>query len=442
MKQFQTILLGLFGVFIFIGILFFSGAIKIGEKAPTSQQQLANKTVTVWGVFPRDMVIDAFTDLSQANQMNLVYLEKKEESIDGELSEAIASQRGPDLVLAPHHIILKHQSKFIHIPNDKFNERQYFDLFIDESRFFSLGDGIVAFPLLIDPIIFYYNNVSYSNRGIIYPPKTWQEVADYVVSLTRKSGDETILESGLPLGTFNNVNNVKDIISLLLLQAGNPIVSYINTGDTPGFSSTLLKTTEGQNITIAEYVIRFITQFSDPTQPAYSWNRLSPNALEAFASEQAAQYIGYASEMAIISVLNPSLNFDISLIPQPEGAKAKKTYGRMYGVAIVKASKEQFASFQVALLMKDKDFSEKLLNNILSKMPIAPARKDLLNTPPNTKYGPILYSSAIISTAWFDFDYKYTENILEEMITNITRNIKEPDVSINEADAKLNELLN
>jgi hypothetical protein len=166
------------------------------------------------------------------------------------------------------------------------------------------------------------------------------------------------------------------------------------------------------------------------------------DALDAFASEQAAQYIGYASEIPQIAQTNPSLNFDIAMIPQAEGVKAKRTYGKLYGIAIVKASKEQFAAFQTLNLMKEKDFSEKLLNGVLAKFPIAPARKDLLTTPPPTQYGSIVFNSAIIAAGWFDPNFSETKAIFENMITQVLRNSLDVRDSIEEADARLNDLLN
>lgn len=269
-KQFQVILLGAFGVFIFLGILFFSGAIKIGEKKPTTQQQLVNKSITLWGTLPREVVIDVVTDFSQLNQMNLTYVEKSPESIDREISEAIASQRGPDLVLAPYEVLLKHEGKFVHIPYTSVSDRAYRDVFIDESRIFLLPDGILGFPFLVDPLIFYFNRVSYNNAGLLNPPTTWQQVTDFSAVLTRKSGTETILESGLSLGTFNNIPHAKDLLALFLIQAGNPIVTISTDPNNSGIFSNLLQATPGTNVPIAEYVIQFFTQFSDPLKKSYS----------------------------------------------------------------------------------------------------------------------------------------------------------------------------
>lgn len=439
-NQFQFIVLAVFGVFIFLGILFFSGAIKL----PDSQNKLpplTNKALTVWGTLPRDAVINAINDFAQANQMTINYTEKSPDVIDQNISEAIAAQQGPDIVLAPHEIILKHQSKFVHVPYTTFGDRAYRDLYVDEARLFLMKDGILAFPILLDPMIFYFNRVSYNNVGFLNPPETWQEVSNYAFKLNRRSGTETILESGLPMGVFDNINHAKDIIALLLLQAGNPIVTVSLDPNNQGAASHLLDTPPDVSTPIAQFVIEFFTQFSDPLKKSYTWNRAMPEAIDAFASEQASQYVGFASEIPQISEINPSINFDVAMIPQAEGVKAKRTFGRMYGLAITKASKEQFAAYQTVLLMKDSDFSSKILNGTQALFPIAPMRKDLLTTPPATKEGPIVYNSAVIASGWLDVNYLDTEKIFKDMITQVVRNSLDVRSAIEEAHARMSDLL-
>lgn len=438
-NQFQFIMLAVFGIFIFIGILFFSGAIKLPGSTP-KVPPLTNKSLTIWGTLPREAVNDAINSFAQTNQMTLTYVEKTPDAIDINISEAIAAQQGPDIVLAPHEILLKHQSKFVHVPYTTFGDRAYRDLYVDEARLFLYPDGILAFPLMIDPIIFYFNRVSYNNVAFLNPPTTWQEVSNYALKLNRKSGTETILESGLPMGTFNNIAHAKDILALLLLQAGNPIVTVSTDPNNKDVTSNLLDSAPN-GTPIAQYVVEFFTQFSDPLKTAYSWNRAMPEALDAFASEQAAQYIGFASEMPQIAEINPSINFDVAVIPQAEGVKAKKTFGRMYGLAITKASKEQFAAYQTVLLMKDQDFSSKILNTTQALFPIAPVRKDLLVTPPATKEGPVVYSSAVIASGWLDVNYLDTQKIFEDMVIQVVRNSLDIKSAIEEANARMNDLL-
>lgn len=439
-KQVPLIIMAVFGIFIFLGMLLFSGAIKVGKDKKTTTT-IAGSNLMMWGTLPREAMTDPLAAFSQDNQITLNYIQKTQDEIDFDLGEAIASGRGPDLVLGSHELLMKHQSKLVHIPYDKFSDRAYRDLYVDGARVFMLPDGIFAFPFLVDPLIFYFNRVSYNNAGILEAPKTWNEVKTYSETLTRKSDKDTILESGISLGTFNNIGNAKDILALLLLQAGNNIVSMGGTADAPEIQATLIRGNETTSKSISEYVVEYFTQFSDPLKSTYTWNRIMPEASEAFYSEQSAQYIGFASEIAAIRAKNPNLDFDIAPIPQAENVKAKKTFGRVYGIGVVKASKQQFAAYQAMLLMKEKTFSDSLLQSTLALYPIAPVRKDLLTKAPGTQYGSLLWNSAILSTAWLDPNYTETYTIFEDLITNVIRGSVSTVEAIQEADARLNDLL-
>lgn len=433
--------MAVFGIFILFAVLIFSGAIKIGKGSQDTGPKLSGANLTMWGVLSREAMVDPIAAFSQENQITLNYIEKSEDAIDRDLSEAIASGAGPDLVLASHELLLKHTSKFVHVPYDKYSERVYRDTYIDGSRVFLLPDGVLAFPLLVDPLIFYYNTVSYNNSGILQPPTTWSQVTDYSTRLLRKSGQDNILEAGISLGSFNNILNAKDILSLLLLQAGNPIVSIGGTVDSPEIASSLIRTTETTAKSISEYVVEYFTQFADPLSPSYTWNRVMPEAQEAFYSEQSAQYIGFASEIATIRSKSPNLDFDIAMIPQTENVKAKKTFAKIYGISVVKNSKQQFSAYQAAMLIKEKVFSEALHKAVIAIYPIAPARKDLLLTPPGTQYGKILWASTVISSTWFDPNFTITRDIFENLITTVLRGSASVQESIQEADARLNDLL-
>jgi ABC-type glycerol-3-phosphate transport system substrate-binding protein len=242
-KQFPLILMGVFGIFIFLAVLLFSGAIKVGKDSQDTGPKLAGANLTMWGVLPREAMVDPIASFSQENQITLNYIQKSQDQIDRTLGEAIASGSGPDIVLASHELLLKHRSKFVHTPYTTYSERVYRDTYIDGARVFLLPDGILAFPLLVDPLIFFFNRVSYTNAGLLEAPKTWGQVTEYSTKLLRKSGQDSILEAGISLGSFNNIINAKDILSLLLLQAGNPIVSIGGTVDAPEIAASLIRST-------------------------------------------------------------------------------------------------------------------------------------------------------------------------------------------------------
>lgn len=428
---FQIVILVVFGVLLTFAVLIFSGLINVGKSKTTAQVQ---GNVTLWGTIPRDVVIRNFEEFNRTNKtFTITYIQRNPETFDQDLVEAIASGAGPDLVLLPDNAIQKTENKLYHIPYQSFPERTFRDTYTEEGTLFLAPDGIIGLPLTIDPIIMYYNRNLLEGAGITMPPKTWDEVRVDVPLLTKKDSGGNVIQSALSFGTYANVSHAKDILSFLLLQAGNPIVAYDG-----AMLTSVLDATLGFAVAPAVSVVDFYTEFADPTKEDYTWNKALPNSEEAFLSEQLAIYFGYASELPLISAKNPNLNFDIAQVPQIKNSNQKVTFGRMYGVAIVKSTKNFPAAFAAATTISGKDFMLALVTKLLEEAPIAPARRDLLATPPQNLYGPTLFNSALIARSWLDPGEAQSGPIFSTMIDNVLRGATSITDAISQASSKLN----
>jgi len=91
--------------------------------------------------------------------------------------------------------------------------------------------------------------------------------------------------------------------------------------------------------------MRFYTEFSKSNKDSYTWNRSLPPSRSMFEAGDLALYFGYASEYKAIKLKNPHLNFDVAMMPQVGPTATKLTFGRMYGVGVVSASKNQAGAF-------------------------------------------------------------------------------------------------
>jgi hypothetical protein len=60
------------------------------------------------------------------------------------------------------------------------------------------------------------------------PPKYWDELYALTSKISTHDSSSDILQSTVAFGEWDNVTNAKEILSLLLLQAGTPIVNYDN----------------------------------------------------------------------------------------------------------------------------------------------------------------------------------------------------------------------
>lgn len=431
-NSFQTIVLVIFGVLGVLAVLIFSGAIPIGKK---SSQSTAQGSVTLWGTFKRDQVIQIFEEFNRVNKTYIVnYIEKNPVTLETDLVEAIASGVGPDVVIISQEQILSLQNKLYHIAYQSFPERTYRDTYVTESGLYLLPDGIVALPLTIDPMIMYYNKNLFEAAGITQAPKTWDDVSDDVKLLTKKDERGNVIQSGIALGTFTNINNAKDILATLIMQTGNPIAVF----DGKTARSTLVDKPKVESAPSTSTALDFYNQFSNPLSNLYSWTKSHPNSRDAFLGEKLAIYLGYASELPLISAKNPNLNFDIARFPQVKDSTSLVTFGNMYGVAIVKSTKNFNTAFTAASAISGQDFEQKLVKALLEKAPIAPARRDLLATPPANLYGPVLYNSALIARGWLDLGDSVTNPIFSDMIEDVVKGVSNTSESIYKASNRYN----
>jgi len=224
MNNFQTIVVAIFLAFFVFAVLIFSGLLKIGNS--TTKSGAPAGKVVIWGTFKNiPEVIKVFEDMNSANQnLTVNYVKKSEATYQQDLVDAIAHGQGPDLFILTPNMILKNDTFVSKIPFASYSEKTFRDAFIDGADVYIEPDGIVGFPIAVDPIVLYYNRDMLSNEGIVSPPTTWDELFDMNAKLTKKKDDGTILQSMIALGQYDNVSHAKDILAALMMQSGNPIV--------------------------------------------------------------------------------------------------------------------------------------------------------------------------------------------------------------------------
>ena len=273
---------------------------------------------------------------------------------------------------------------------------------------FLTGKGISAFPMSIDPLVMYYNRSMLDANGIVYPPVTWDDVIKMTPTLTKKDDSNKIIKSAMAFGHFSNVVHAKDILVTLFMQAGNPIIAETN-----GVFGSVLDSSIG-NYNLPS-VLKFYTDFADPNNALYSWNRSFANSNDVFSKEDLAFYFGYGSEIQTLVNKNPNQNFFIAPLPQIKNSNFKMTGAHVIGLAISSSSKNINTAFTAASLMATSDFAAKFA----TALGVVPARRDLLSLKPTDAYSPILYSSALYAKSWPDPSPTDTDNICSGMVNAV-----------------------
>ncbi len=390
-STFQIILMVVFGLAIVIGVMVFAGFIKIGGKSSSA----VTGNVEIWGTIPSSS-ISPFIDSFEAVHKDLTirYVTKDPSTFNTNLTEALASGKGPDIVFVNQDLLLKNISRIFTIPYASFPQRTIEDNYTREASLLLTQSGVLGVPVSLDPLVLYYNRDIFDNAGIAQPPKTWEEVADLVPKLTIINPDNhAIMQSAIALGSYGNILNAKDILSMFLLQSGATIVDKRK-----DFYQCTLRESAGDVNSPMESAIDYYMQFSDQTNKKYTWNNGLANSHDMFISGKLAMYIGFASELFSLQEQNPNFSYDVAYIPQFKDSTASVTFANMLGAAIMKSSKNFTPSYTVLTALAGEDFETTLSKNLS----LPPPRRSLLSIAPENAYAQIFYNSALISRGWLD----------------------------------------
>lgn len=299
---------------------------------------------------------DAFLEILQGFKkkypyVSVTYQALRPEEYEQALLEAWAEDRGPDIFSIPQNWLGKYQTKIlplelsqeismareevsgniqkqVKVVEEKKkapNLRQLKEIFVETVSSDILKENkIYGFPLSLDVLALYYNRDILNEAGIVRPPQDWQEFVDQVRILNLWDEEGEFLRSAVPLGTANNIENYTDILSLLMLQNGTPVV---NENGQAIFNQPL---PQDPDYFPGEEALRFYLSFANPNQDIYSWNQDMPSSLNAFSQGLTAFLFGYSDYLSLIKAQAPKLNFDITKVPQIKESLKEVNYANYW----------------------------------------------------------------------------------------------------------------
>ncbi len=424
---FQLVLLGGFAVLAVIGLIVFA-------TLKGDEEKVLVTPLVVWGSYPSAYMNRALSTLDrQMGGLNKVtYVERPPERLYGELIEALASGTGPDLVIIDDDRMVPFLNKVYNIPYERYSERLFRDTFIEGGEVFALPNAIYALPFSVDPLVLYWNRSMFSSAGITQVPKTWEEVVSVVPRLSRIDQGTTLMQGAIALGVYDNVLHAKDILSVLMMQAGARIAYHDGKGLRSGLNEGA-----GGALRPAEAAIRFFSDFSDPKKVVYSWNHSFERSREAFMAGKVAMYIGFVSEAETMRRINPNLNFDVALLPQSKARGNPKTYGHFQGLAVMRSSRDPIRAFTVAQRLT----SAQAMAEFQEAIGLPPVRRDLLARRPSDAAGIVAYDSAIIAHSWLEPNSAAVDAMFSRMIGEVISGRKSLTEALSTAHNELNTLL-
>lgn len=430
LSKFQLIVLGIFLITAVGGIV-----VVATFKGGGPGDRTFAAPVVLWGTLPAEgveSVIQALKLELGDESFVVSYVEKEASLFEKDLLEAIAIREGPDLIILAHDRILKEKNKITLIPYDSFSERTFKDQYLEEGELYLFPEGILALPFSVDPLVMYWNRDLFASAARASPPQFWDELYTISPLITNRDQAGNIKTSTVALGEFVNVSHAKELLSALIRQAGNPIVAVEG-----GAIKAVLAETRGRTSSPAEASVRFFNDFSDPVKPFYSWNRSLSPSKEAFIAGDLAVYFGFASEINELREKNPNLNFDVALFPQTRDANLKSTFGKMYGMAVLKSSKNPADAFFAAMAFTGKSG----IVQWTQATGLPPVRRDLISVRPTDSFKPVFYDSAVLARAWLDPDPIETQAIFKDMVEGSASGERRISEAVGRAQGELDQLL-
>ncbi len=426
MTKFQIILLCVFGFFILVAVAVF--ALYRGGASSTQAR------VVIWGDIPSQDINTLLNSapFSSDTSLTLSYVERPASTLERDFTEALASGSGPDLIILSQDQFWKNRSKLIPIPYQSLSERTFKDTFVEAGEIYLASDGVYGLPLSVDPLVLYYNRDLISEAGLAKPISYWDELYKQTLDLSQRDQAGNLTQSAIALGETKNIKNSKDILSLLMIQAGNPIV-----GSLGGRTASYLNQFLDAPVLPAVSAVDFYTQFSNPTKAYYSWNRTLPEAQSRFASGDLVYYLGFASELRTLRSKNPTLNFAVAPVPQSRVSGRTLTVASVRAVSLSRGSRNPSAALTAAFRLVSAESSAV----IWSTMWLAPARRDLLSQRPTDAVFPVFFGGALQARSWLDPDAVSSEKIFADMIDTVTSGRARTTEAVSKANDQLDALI-
>lgn len=335
------------------GFLLLATLVVVGQGCgtPNAAPPGASKPVTLdyWRVLDDSDAFDEIIKAYRALHPNVTinYRKMRLEEYERELLNALAEDRGPDILSIHNTWVRSYQSKLLPAPasvNLAFREIQGIqknqvwvqktlpvinasqvknqfvdqvgrDVVIPGEAGGKVVDQLWGLPLAMDTMVLYYNKDVLNASGVPTPAANWAEFQDHVKRLTRYDEQGKLVKPAAGIGTSRNVERSFDLLSLLMMQNG---AQMTDANGTPTFNR--MPANLNREITPAVEALIFYTDFANPSKEVFTWDDTQPNSYDAFITGKTGYFFGYAYHLPRIRASAPRLNFGVAPIPQIDPA--------------------------------------------------------------------------------------------------------------------------
>ncbi len=399
--------IGGFALLLIFGLLVGTGVI------PGFKRSVVKTEITIWGFDNPSVWSDITSGYHSANPaITVKYVQLSPEEYENLLVNGLATGQGPDIFMIGNAWLPKHGNKLAPAPADIVSYAQADSLFpAAVMQDFTANGAVYALPLYMDTLGLIYNKDIFDAKGVALPPSNWLTFQE----LVRKLGKGSAAIGG----TNRTMQNAADIVSVLMMQAGAPMV------ETDGRTS----------FRGGEDGLAFYAKFADPRSSYYTWDDRLPADIERFAQGSLPMMFGYHGDVSAIRRANPALRVGTSPMLQSSGAPL--TIPSYAGLAVWSQSRNQAVAWAfIRDLTTVPENAMAYANAIGEPAALRATASAYANDPLMRAFA----GQLLTARSWPRADENTARSILSAMIESVTSGLKSADQAAQEAANRLNGL--
>jgi multiple sugar transport system substrate-binding protein len=429
LSRMQIIMASIVLAIILVFVLIFTGIIPGLRQDNPNQGDKLKGNLTVWGTFDDELAINS-TLIGEFKtkhpNVEISYRSIDPRTYEGDLVDALAAGRGPDVFMVQNTWIPKHYNKLDHRDPKLFTVVNFGDLYPQVVVKDLAKDGAVyAMPLYIDTMAMLYNKSLFDSAGIAQAPRTWDDLVAVIPQLRRVDSSGRISQAAAAIGGSNkNINAANDLLFQLMLQAGVPMTNDAGTATAFNYE--------------AQKALDYYLSFSNQRNPNYTWDTAQHYSIDAFAEESVAIIFNYGYQLQQLKEKNPFLQIGVAPMLQRAGTTKPITYANYFALGVSATSKSK----SLAWTFVDEATTDPVTNGkYLNATHRSPALRSLIATSINDPEQGIFAKQALMSTTWKQGDSTGVANAFSAMLDSIITGQLSSSRAFQQADLQVSELL-
>jgi ABC-type glycerol-3-phosphate transport system substrate-binding protein len=422
----QVVIVGGIGLVVLVFVLMLAGIIP-GLKP--GEQTVVSADLTIWGLDPKAAIDPAIATFgAKYKGLTIEYREfTDEEEYRLSLLDSLAAGTGPDIFVVRNTGVLEHVNKIAPLSTQNLpllTIRRLFPETVEDD--FVMNGSVYALPASIDTLALIYNKDLMNRAAVITPPGTWDEFISLVPKLTTLDSARRVERSAAAIGgSTANINRAADILSLLMLQNGAPMVSAnLRAADFAGQAGS--------------EALSFYTQFANTGSSVYTWSAGLPNALDLMAQGRLAMLFDYSSALGELRTRNSLLNLDVAPVPQRTGTTQPVTYASYWGYTVARQSANQALAWNFIFTLTT---DSTVASAYAIQTHRVPALLSLLNGYLTDEKLNVFARQALIARAWPQVDPTSVTAIFSDTISLVNENRASIAQAIGQGESQVSQLM-